>query len=176
MLPTMRTSFLELWTLLWSRLPSSNADREAPAELDATIQLVWFLQWWLGCFLQDCLNVFLLFSAMRLSYFLAGWRWSVKWHWPILLMEELGICISHLEEATSVKGLVTGHFLLLMAWTSGTIVVGTLELFPHCETSLLNIYSRIDPFMIYLSQTLSGQTQIYSNTSMMGKFSCFFVS
>lgn len=30
-----------------------------------------------------------------------------------------------------------------MAWT-GTIDVGTLELFPQCETTLLNIYSRVD--------------------------------
>lgn len=30
--------------------------------------------------------------------------------------------------------------------------MGTLELSPKCETTLSNIYSRIDPFMIYLSQ------------------------
>lgn len=71
MLPAMRTSLqnLKLWTSLWSRLSSLNTDREAPAELDAAILLVWFLQWWLGCFLRDCLNVFLLFLVMRLSFF-----------------------------------------------------------------------------------------------------------
>lgn len=125
-LPAMRTSLqnLQLWTLLWSRLSSLHTTSSAcRSRCCYTVGVIPSMV--AGMFpprLSECVFIVLSYEVVCFSWQVGGdlsydtdpfcwWRSCVL--------------------ATFKKpwGLVTRHFLLLTAWTSGTVDVGTSELF-----------------------------------------------
>lgn len=72
-------------------------------------------------------------------------------------------------------GLVTRHFLLLMAWPSSTIDVGALQSFPPVGDTIKHLFQNRPSHGIFKSDLIRTNPNFQQHLRM-GTFSCFFVS